>query len=136
MVDYWFSCSARNARWPCGKNGCCWFEHLDCWISIDRQSSASTTFITSQVVIAEWMTGSSMYLSWRTLFFRVLNMIYLNIKPIFILDSTKVIDLKLETSTKRSTHRTSFDRFINEVYWNVERKQWMIFLDDFSVQKC
>ncbi len=56
----------------------------------------------------------------RTLFFRVLNMIYFNIKPIFVLDSTKITDLKLDTVSKRLTKQTNstrsnFDILINEV---------------------
>ncbi|UJR21896.1 hypothetical protein I4U23_024968 [Adineta vaga] len=58
----------------------------------------------------------------RTLFFRVLNMIYFNIKPIFVLDSTKIIELKLDTVSKRlalqnkqTTHdRSHFNILINE----------------------
>ncbi|CAF4027992.1 unnamed protein product [Rotaria magnacalcarata] len=58
----------------------------------------------------------------RTLFFRVLNMIYFNIKPIFVLDSTKITELKLDVVAKRSgsTHtqttktRSTFDVLVNE----------------------
>ncbi|CAF1102912.1 unnamed protein product [Rotaria sp. Silwood1] len=58
----------------------------------------------------------------RTLFFRVLNMIYFNIKPIFVLDSTKITDLKLDVITKRlalknkttDQTRSGFNVLINE----------------------
>ncbi|CAF1008199.1 unnamed protein product [Rotaria sordida] len=58
----------------------------------------------------------------RTLFFRVLNMIYFNIKPIFVLDSTKITDLKLDVITKRLASknkttdqtRSGFNVLINE----------------------
>jgi len=50
-------------------------------------------------------------------------MIYFNIKPLFILDSTKIIDLKLDAVSKRlalknkqSNHdRSNFNILINEV---------------------
>jgi hypothetical protein len=50
-------------------------------------------------------------------------MIYFNIKPIFILDSTKITDLKLDAVSKRlqsktkstNPNRTNFDILINEV---------------------
>jgi len=50
-------------------------------------------------------------------------MIYFNIKPIFVLDSTKITDLKLDTVSKRlvsknkqiNPNRSSFDILINEV---------------------
>ena len=59
----------------------------------------------------------------RTLFFRVLNMIYYNIKPIFILDSTNILDLKLDAVSKRlagkhkqiNPDRSNFNILINEV---------------------
>jgi hypothetical protein len=50
-------------------------------------------------------------------------MIYFNIKPIFILDSTKITDLKLDTVSKRlaaknkptNQNRSNFNILINEV---------------------
>jgi hypothetical protein len=50
-------------------------------------------------------------------------MIYFNIKPIFVLDSTKIIDLKLDAVSKRlalktkqtNLTRSNFDILINEV---------------------
>jgi hypothetical protein len=60
-------------------------------------------------------------------------MIYFNIKPLFILDSTKIIDLKLDAVSKRlalknkqSNHdRSNFNILINEV------KLFKINLKDF-----
>ena len=44
-------------------------------------------------------------------------MIYFNIKPIFILDSTKITNLKLDTITKRlaTKHNSNFNVLMNEV---------------------
>lgn len=50
-------------------------------------------------------------------------MIYFNIKPIFVLDSTKIIDLKLNTISKRlvsknkqtQSDRSTFNILVNEV---------------------
>ena len=50
-------------------------------------------------------------------------MIYFNIKPIFVLDSTKITDLKLDAVSKRlalknkqtNLNRSNFDVLINEV---------------------
>jgi hypothetical protein len=50
-------------------------------------------------------------------------MIYFNIKPIFVLDSTKITDLKLDAVSKRlalnnkqtNPNRSNFDILINEV---------------------
>ena len=50
-------------------------------------------------------------------------MIYYNIKPIFVLDSTKITELKLDAVSKRlalktkqtNLNRTNFDILINEV---------------------
>ena len=50
-------------------------------------------------------------------------MIYFNIKPIFVLDSTKITELKLDAVSKRlalknkqtNGNRSSFDVLINEV---------------------
>jgi len=50
-------------------------------------------------------------------------MIYFNIKPIFVLDSTKITDLKLDAVSKRlalsnkqtNPNRSNFDVLINEV---------------------
>ncbi|CAF1191461.1 unnamed protein product [Adineta steineri] len=73
---------------------------LSIWIIECRSVSATTNH------------RNSLHL--RTLFFRVLNMIYFNIKPIFVLDSTKIIDLKLDTVSKRlalKNKQTNQDRF-------------------------
>lgn len=68
-------------------------------------------------------------LVYRTLFFRVLNMIYFNIKPIFVLDSTKITELKLDAVSKRlasknkqsTGNRSSFDILIHEVKFIFDR---------------
>ena len=67
-------------------------------------------------------TLNSTFLS-RTLLSRILKMIHFNIKPIFVLDSISIIELKLETVSKRlasenqstTAERSHFNVLIDEV---------------------
>jgi len=66
-------------------------------------------------------------------------MIYFNIKPIFVLDSTKITDLKLDTVSKRlalktkqtNPSRSNFDILINEVkffsFYLFKYNQFLVF---------
>lgn len=54
-------------------------------------------------------------------------MIYFNIKPIFVLDSTKITELKLDviakrlgsTNTQSNKTRSTFDVLVNEVQYKL-----------------
>lgn len=54
-------------------------------------------------------------------------MIYFNIKPIFVLDSTKITELKLDviakrlgsTNTQSNKTRSTFDVLVNEVQYKI-----------------